>query len=104
MRVLPVGTMTAPRFPLLKSYCRFILVSLLSGRATSRNESHVAASIAVHDHQNPPKGIQPYGEEAPLASNGLIFGGDRLRVEARTLRVSKTYPVLQQICSGLTRI
>src|SRR6266571_7639961 len=100
MRVLPVVAMTAPRFPLLKSYSRFILPPLLPGCTASRDEPNVLASIRVDQDQSSCQVIQAYRHEPLLALRCRVFSRNRLWIEQGTLGIREPNAVLPQIGLG----
>src|SRR5437867_13395806 len=104
MRVLPVGAMTAPRFPFRKSYSFFIGMPLAPGRPACGNEANIVASVGVNDHEDLSHVIASNGDKSLLASGPLILLGDGVGIERNAFCVREAAAVLPKVLLALDGI
>src|SRR3972149_2993975 len=77
IRVFPVVGITAPRFPLEKSYTFFIISPLFGVGLPHRDGSRATAPRTVnHDHQRPDR-VHSNGDNPLLALSSVILDGER---------------------------
>jgi hypothetical protein len=80
------------------------LAPLFRGGGPRWNQSYVLASVGVHDHDDPPDGVQSQRHEPALIVARLVLKADRIRIHEHSLCVGKTDAVLLEVRLGPLRV
>ena len=105
IRVFPGEGITAPRFPLLKSYSlRIILLCLAVACLSRRNNSNPAVTRRMNYNQHTTAGIHADGNESSLIYCVRVFNCESPGITKCLLCVCETNAMLAQICARLHRI